>query len=98
MSTQQQDRILRGKRQKFLVSFFLFFIKFINISEYIVLIPLEKTSTINIVSIERRNNVDKTDKNILHIGSGSNVDLIIYKNSESGKYIKRDFFFVLKMN
>jgi hypothetical protein len=37
------------------------------------------------VSIERRNNVDTTDENILHIGSGSNTDLIIYKNSESGR-------------
>jgi hypothetical protein len=60
-------------------------IKFIHLPEYIVLIPLQKTSTNNIVSIERRNIVDTTDKNILHIGSGPNVDFIIYKNSESGK-------------
>ncbi|CAF0984238.1 unnamed protein product [Adineta steineri] len=51
--------------------------------EYIVLIPLQKTSTVNIVSIERQNLVDKTDKNILHIGSGLNDDFIIYKNSQS---------------
>ncbi|CAF1010450.1 unnamed protein product [Rotaria sordida] len=49
--------------------------------EYVILIPLEKTSTINIVSIERRKVNDITDKNILHIGSGRNVDFIIYKNS-----------------
>ncbi|CAF3180281.1 unnamed protein product [Rotaria socialis] len=48
--------------------------------EYIVLIPLQKTSTINKISIERRDIVDIKDKNILHIGGGSNVDFIIYKN------------------
>jgi hypothetical protein len=82
MSTQQQHHISRGK--KFLI-IFLFMIKCIHLPEYIVLIPLQKTSTNNIVSIERRNSVDTTDKNILHIGSGPNVDFIIYKNSESGK-------------
>ena len=46
--------------------------------DYIVLIPLQKTSTIN---------VDPTDKNILHIGSGNNIDFIIYKNADSGKGI-----------
>ena len=55
--------------------------------DYIVLIPLQKTSTINVVSIERQTNVDPTDKNILHIGSGNNVDFIIYKNADSGKGI-----------
>ncbi|CAF0873416.1 unnamed protein product [Adineta steineri] len=50
--------------------------------EYVVLIPLHKTSTINTVLIERRKVADITDKNILHIGSGRNVDFIIYKNSE----------------
>ena len=60
-------------------------IKFIQFPEYIVLIPLQKTSTINIVSIERRNSVDITDENILHIGNGPNVDFIIYKNSQSGE-------------
>ncbi|CAF3028040.1 unnamed protein product [Rotaria sp. Silwood2] len=50
--------------------------------EYIVLIPLQKTSTINKVSIERRNIDDTTDKNILYIGNGSNVDFIIYKNAQ----------------
>jgi len=49
-----------------------------------VLIPLQKTSTVNIVSIERRSNVDTKDKNILHIGSGPHGDLIIYKNSQAG--------------
>ncbi|CAF1022702.1 unnamed protein product [Rotaria sordida] len=49
--------------------------------EYVILIPLQKTSTINIVLIERRKVNDITDKNILHIGSGRNVDFIIYKNS-----------------
>lgn len=83
MSSQQQHRILRGKIIKNVFS--LFVINSINLPEYIVLIPLQKTSTINIVSIERRDNVDTKDKNILHIGSGSNNDLIIYKNSESGR-------------
>ncbi|CAF2675522.1 unnamed protein product [Rotaria sp. Silwood2] len=53
--------------------------------EYVVLIPLEKTSTLNIVSIERRKVADITDKNILHIGSGRNVDFIIYKNSQPAR-------------
>ena len=55
--------------------------------DYIVLIPLQKTSTINVASIERQTNVDPTDKNILHIGSGNNIDFIIYKNADSGKGI-----------
>ncbi|CAF0887766.1 unnamed protein product [Rotaria sordida] len=50
--------------------------------EYIVLIPLKKTSTINKVSIERRYIDDTTDKNILYIGNGTNVDFIIYKNAQ----------------
>ncbi|CAF0973880.1 unnamed protein product [Rotaria magnacalcarata] len=49
--------------------------------EYVVLIPLQKTAILNIVLIERRRVGDITDKNILHIGSGRNVDFIIYKNS-----------------
>ncbi|CAF4221574.1 unnamed protein product [Rotaria socialis] len=49
--------------------------------EYVVLIPLQKTAILNIVLIERRRVSDITDKNILHIGSGRNVDFIIYKNS-----------------
>lgn len=52
--------------------------------EYVVLIPLEKTSTLNVVLLERRQVTDITDKNILHIGSGRNVDFIIYKNSQPG--------------
>lgn len=52
--------------------------------EYVVLIPLHKTSTLNTVLIERRQVSDITDKNILHIGSGRNVDFIIYKNSQPG--------------
>jgi hypothetical protein len=52
--------------------------------EYVVLIPLQKTSTLNIVSIERRNTVNLTDPNILHVGSGRNVDFIIYKNAQPG--------------
>jgi len=55
--------------------------------EYVVLIPLEKTSTLNIVVLERRKVADITDKNILHIGSGRNLDFIIYKNSQPGKYL-----------
>ncbi len=50
-----------------------------------VLIPLEKTSSINKVLFERRKVADTTDKNILHIGSGRNGDFIIYKNSQPGK-------------
>jgi hypothetical protein len=53
--------------------------------EYVVLIPLKKTSTVNIVLLERQQVADITDKNILHIGSGRNVDFIIYKNSQPGK-------------
>ncbi|CAF1677367.1 unnamed protein product [Adineta ricciae] len=53
--------------------------------DYIVLIPLQKTSTINVASIERQTNVDPTDKNILHIGSGNNIDFIIYKNADSAQ-------------
>ena len=37
------------------------------------------------MSIERRLVTDITDKNILHIGSGRNVDFIIYKNSQPGE-------------
>ncbi len=33
--------------------------------------------------MERRNHVDTSDKNILHIGGGSNGDFIIYKNAQS---------------
>ncbi len=55
--------------------------------EYVVLIPLQKTSTLNIVLFERRQVDDITDKNILHIGSGRNGDFIIYKNSQPGKYL-----------
>lgn len=54
--------------------------------EYIVLIPLEKTSTINKISLERKINVDTQDKNILHIGNGSNVDFVIYKNAPLSKF------------
>ena len=54
--------------------------------DYIVLIPLQKTATINIVAIERRNQVNTNDSNILHIGGGSNGDLIIYKNPSAGKF------------
>lgn len=49
------------------------------------MIPLEKTVTLNIVLLERRRVSDITDKNILHVGSGRNVDFIIYKNSLPGK-------------
>jgi len=55
--------------------------------EYVVLIPLQKTSILNIVLFERRQVDDITDKNILHIGSGRNGDFIIYKNSQPGKYL-----------
>lgn len=51
------------------------------VKEYVVLIPLEKTSTLNIVSIERRFIDDLTDRNILHVGSGKNGEFVIYKNS-----------------
>lgn len=61
------------------------FVRPIFFEEYVVLIPLEKTATLNIVSIERRLVRDLTDKNILHVGSGRNVDFIIYKNSEIGR-------------
>ena len=60
------------------------------LSEYVVLIPLQKTSTVNVVSIERRRVTDITDKNILHIGSGRNVDFIIYKNSQPGKFLTKN--------
>jgi hypothetical protein len=83
MSTQQQQRTSRGKIIKKNPKFLLFSIKLIHIPDYIVLIPLQKTPTINIVSLERRNHVDTIDQNILHIGGGSNGDFIIYKNAQS---------------
>lgn len=67
------------------------FVRPIFFEEYVVLIPLEKTATLNIVSIERRLVRDLTDKNILHVGSGRNVDFIIYKNSEIGRWRKETF-------
>jgi hypothetical protein len=66
-----------------------------NIPDYIVLIPLQKTPTINIVSIERQNHVDITDQNILHIGGGPNGDFIIYKNAQSSINSIEYFFFLL---
>jgi hypothetical protein len=67
--------------------------KFFNkiLLEYVVLIPLQKTSILNIVLLERRKIADITDKNILHIGSGRNGDFIIYKNSLPGKYLIKIF-------
>jgi hypothetical protein len=85
MSNQEyQSRASKGKYLQIKKSFFI-----LNkiLLEYVVLIPLHKTSTINTVLIERRQVADITDKNILHIGSGRNVDFIIYKNSQPGKYL-----------
>lgn len=59
---------------------------FMHFTEYIVLIPLQKTSTTTIVSIERRNIDNVTDKNILHIGSGPNIDFLVYKNCPLSKF------------
>ena len=92
MSTQQQHRTSRGNIKKKTSKFLLFSIKFITIPDYIVLIPLQKTPTINIVSLERQNNVDTTDQNILHMGGGSNGDYIIYKNAQSSINLIEYFF------
>jgi hypothetical protein len=84
MSTQQYQS--RGSKGKYFCKKTKFFSKNQILLEYVVLIPLQKTSTLNIVLLERRKVADITDKNILHIGSGRNGDFIIYKNSQPGKY------------
>jgi hypothetical protein len=85
MSNQQHHQQRGAKGKNFWEKKIFFFLTKLLL-EYVVLIPLQKTSTLNIVSIERRKVADITDKNILHIGSGRNVDFIIYKNSQMGKY------------
>ena len=82
MSAQQQPswRGARGKSDRWHTATF----QRVDFLEYIVLIPLERTATVNRVSIERRKTIDTTDENILHIGGGPHADLIIYKNNQAG--------------
>ena len=74
---------------KTLINVPVFLTNTLRLLEYIVLIPLQRTSLMNVVSIERRIIADTTDENILHVGGGTNVDFIIYKNSTLSKFIKR---------
>lgn len=49
---------------------------------------------VNRVSIERRENIDSKDPNILHIGAGNHSDLVIFKNAQSRELNKTKCVFI----